>query len=226
MTNQIEVLSGAIASERRTNIRSTKAACRRIRREHCRLAGKYGRLPAERQSLKVLRESNRSRLRQVWMSRKGRRIDLLGLLSQKREDNGPAWAVVDPLFRIDSKNGGVDKDGTYHVASMPEWVAKKWRVGDQESYHSHETVTVPGLRLTNATYPEAIPPLPAKARKLVHDLTIRRRAKWVGLLYQPDTWSHQRPDPAIVVEWQDLPGQYFALCVWGTDKARIMEWVD
>lgn len=39
-------------------------------------------------------------------------------------------------------------------------------------------------------------------------------------------WAQVRPDPALVVEWTDRPGEYYALAVWGHDGPRIVEFVD
>lgn len=54
----------------------------------------------------------------------------------------------------------------------------------------------------------------------------RKRAMWLGVLYQPESWRQIDPDPALICEYTDLPGEYYALAVWGGDRAKIMEWVD
>ena len=73
---------------------------------------------------------------------------------------------------------------------------------------------------------KGFPALPAKIRRLLTDKKIRKRAALVGVLYQPEEWRQANPDPALIVEWKALPGQYFALAVWGPDYHRIMEFVD
>src|SRR5438067_1058324 len=67
---------------------------------------------------------------------------------------------------------------------------------------------------------------PAQVRRILANPKTQKRANWVGALYQPESWTERNPDPAVVVEWKDLPGQYFALAVWGADYHRIMEFVD
>lgn len=51
-------------------------------------------------------------------------------------------------------------------------------------------------------------------------------AKWMGILYQPDSWIEINPDPALIVEWKVLPKEYYCLAVWGGDKAQIEEFID
>lgn len=204
--------------DRRTTARAVRDAERTLAAELAAIVPYEGGLPLEVQSAsrraKAARDAAELVLRRAWCRRRGRKIDLAALLNRRRADGFPAWAVVDPLQPMGSEysNGKFDTDGTIHVSG--------WR-------------TIPGITKitrngqTLAYQPQGgIPPLPPAARKAVTDATVRKLAKWVGLLYQPEEWLEVRPDPAVVVEWADLPGEFYALCVWGHDRHRIMEFID
>jgi hypothetical protein len=173
-----------------------------------------GGLAAEKQSAKQFRDAAKARMRAAVFAGRGRRIDLAALLRQANADGDPIWAVVDPAMPISrydrARNGYLDRmsDGT------------KVHVGGKVA------LTLTGNRAKNDLLPAGLPPLPAAARKIATDPKVRKHAVWVGVLYQPEEWVKVNPDPAVVVEWKDRPGEYFALCVWGGDRAAIMEFVD
>lgn len=160
------------------------------------------------------RSHKRPAIRRAILSRRGRKIDLAGLLNLSRADGAPVWAVVDPRKPIDSSNGTQQqwsqKPSTLHVGGLK--------------------IEVPGLRRRKLDYTAVgLPPIPARVRELLTSpdyVKLRSRTVWMGVLYQPDEWTKKKPDPALVVEWIDNPGVYFALAVWGGDRAKIMEWVD
>lgn len=186
------------------------------------LARYAGGLPAEQQSCVAMmagsREAAKSLRRAVRVAvlgRTGRRIDLGALMSQRRPDGQPAWAVVDPHYPIGAGgNGKHDLDGT---------VGWPVRHGDGSNWVSlyEKSATV-----TKGFLPLGMPALPPRVRALATDRHVMRRAKRIGVLYQPDAWREVDPDPALVVEWRDLPGEYYALAVWGVDGPAIMEFVD
>lgn len=153
----------------------------------------------------------RPAIRRAILSRRGRKIELAGLLNQSRADGSPAWAIVDPRSRISSGNGG------YHEAR-----------GGRKPYVCVAGVSVGilGLRDRNRDYePVGMPPIPQRVRDLIEGLD-PKLVRWAGVLYQPESWIERDPDPALIVEYQDVPCEYFALAVWGGDRAQIMEWVD
>lgn len=179
-----------------------------------------GGLPAEITSAKFRRKkaklAARLAARKAWVSRKGRPIDLVALLKQSRPDGLPLWALADPM-RASDQNVRVDSGGDYVVGNNNA-------CGNYDNKLS--SVIKVGRKTGRSMRPaDGIPPLPPVARRIVIDKDIRRRAHFVHLLYQPAEWLQVNPDPAIVVEWIDLPGQYFALCVWGADRPQIMEFV-
>jgi hypothetical protein len=176
-------------------------------------------LRAEQDSRKSLSKQTllqaRQMARRAWCSRQGRRIDLAAILGDKRPDGKPVWCIADPARAIGESNGQWNYDSgkpdQIRLRIAGQWVviagAKRAGIGD--------LVPTGG-----------IPPLPPAARVALTDPKIRKRALWVGLLYQPEGWAEAKPDPAIVVEWKDRPGEYYALVVWGPDRPRIMEFVD
>jgi len=165
-----------------------------------------GGLPAERQAAKEIRSEDRAEVRSIHMSGIGRRIDLIALLRQRDQQGRPVWTVADPKESVGRYNGIISGDGILHVG-----------------YHEVETGRPTGGGKTFD--PSPLPPLPQEARDLATDPWIRRRASWVGVLYQPQTWREVHPDPAIVVEWKSRPGEYYCLAVWGGDRAVIEEFV-
>jgi len=172
-----------------------------------------GGLPAERQSATRLTdlqvELSRKQARQAWCNRKGRKIDLPLLMGQRDKEGRPVWAIVDPVKEIGEYNGKYDTDGSFSVGG-------RW-----QCFPNCKKPAAP----VRSFVPNGIPALPQRARRILSDHKIRRRAKWIGVLYQPESWTEVRPDPAVVCEWSDLPGQYYALMVWGPDYHRIMEFV-
>lgn len=207
---------------RRVDARKVKSEVRDLARTAREIIARYrGGLPAEISSRNELlsqlglrnlrgyscRHCIRPAIRRAIMRRRGRRIELAGLLKQRRSNGLPAWAIVDPRFPISHANGSRCNDGSLYINS------RRYRIAD-----------LPG---DGKEYiPDGMPVLPARVRALVQDKKILRRAKWIGVLYQPESWREVKPDPAVVAEWLDLPGEYYALAVWGGDRAKIMEWVD
>lgn len=172
-----------------------------------------GGLPLELVSAKQRKElaikTARHEARRAVLSRRGRRIDLPALLRQRRTDGTPVWCVRDPL-NTGATEGQIYHDGTVLIGGC-------WR----RLYPERDGNPKIDYRPVGG-----IPPLPAEARVLATDKHVRKHAAWVALLYQPEEWQQVDPDPAIVVEWKDRPGEYYALCVWGGDGAAIMEFVD
>jgi len=222
-----------LAMSPRRTAADVAADIRRLRAQHREMQDRYrGGLPAEMQSrdaalaaagLHTPRSSYHQRsgytiragrskrpaIRRAWLSRLGRRIDLVALLNQQRPDGSPAWAVVDPRRTIGRDNGARHNHSTnsLHVGGVGVDPI------DLRQYDARQV-------------PSGMPPIPQRVRDLLADTKIAGRAKWIGVLYQPESWRDVNPDPALVVEWSDVPGEYYALAVWGGDRARIMEWVD
>jgi hypothetical protein len=226
-------------------VRRQLDASRRDRRELLALyrGGLHGEQLAAGEVRRVGREvmrRHRQQVRAIYLGRVGRRIDLMSLLALSRPDGTPCWTVADPL---DKGNGqyvhymrpeGMGAGNTSYMSSVlpGDIVGQTVIVGTEKG----ETIFTPHCRgdrspgnLGRHVRPQGgLPPLPPAVRKLARDTKIRRRAKWIGVLYQPTAWEELRPnpDPALVVEWKDLPGEYYALAVWGHDGPRIMEFVD
>jgi hypothetical protein len=192
-----------------------KAAGEILRRRQAIMDRYRGGLPAELQSRDKLMIGLRQSQRALVARRRGRRIDLAGLLSEHRADGLPLWAIVDPTVSISAGNGKRDSDGTFYVAMAGDRCSSLY-----VRYRPHDQAD--GVR---AFVPLGMPVIPRRAREILRDEKVRRRAKWVGVLYQPEEWQEVNPDPAIVVEWKDAPGEFYALAVWGGDRARIMEFV-
>ena len=193
-------------------LRALRAEQRQARIEERRYDGG---LPAELSSLRTIRTSRRDKARtarrQILLSRVGRRIDLSAILKQRRADGLPRWTIADPdvPMELGYQNGVIDTRGGIRIGH--HYLGSGW-TGMPE----------PKRALT----PSGLPALPPRVRELASDPQKRRRAKWVGVLYQPEEWEEINPDPALVVEWQAEPGVYYALAVWGDDGPAIMEFVD
>lgn len=193
-----------------------------------------GGTPAEQSSHAALRASLQHQLRATYFAGCGRRIHLDQLMAQTNGedyDRVPVWALVDPRQPIGEGNcsrsptgrtgdivatypngggclSGVEVGGKHvFMFSAPDNAAAR----QQNRYHR---VSVVGM-----------PALPPPVREIIRDPRIKR-ASMVGVLYQPSEWQRVNPDPALVVEWADLPGEYYALAVWGVDGPRIMEFID
>jgi hypothetical protein len=214
------VLAKSVLSETREIVRD-------LRRRRHEAAAYNGGLPAERDSAKALRarrKADRRLIRAAAVRRLGRKIDLVGLLNLSRPDGHPVWAIVDPRGPINHSNGACGDDGVRAIYSERETRPGAW---------CQETQWISGLRKrdqagTSTSIPGGLPALPAQVREVFTapaHRKLRRRAKWIGVLYQPAEWTHVDPDPAVVVEWRDRPGEYYALMVWGVDGPGIQEWI-
>ena len=207
---------GAALAER-TSRDDVAAAVAVVRAEHQAVVAAYaGGLAAELASCKGLSEQLRAKARRIVIAGIGRRIDLVALLRKSRADRKPLWALADPTARVDIGNGGRDSDGDALIASR----------ADRSGYRGRERVSIGAPIKGHANFtPSGMPALPARVRELATDPKVRGLAKWVGVLYQPEEWTAVNPDPALVVEWRDLPGQYYALAIWGGDRPELMEFV-
>jgi hypothetical protein len=192
-----------------------------IRRESANRRDRYrGGLTAERDSAKALRRKARWARRAKIASGRGRQIDLVAILRRNRPDGSPLWALVDPTRPIDASNGHVDDTqagSRIRFADGHEGYVGNNRV----SYRLIET----GLQRKKDFQPVGVPALPPRIREIVTDPRVRSKATFVGVLYQPESWVEVDPDPAVIVEWKDLPGKYFALAIWGGDRAQIEEYL-
>jgi hypothetical protein len=175
-----------------------------------------GGLTAERQSWNHLRKQTRSAIRAAYLPGIGRKIELIDLLSQRDKANAPIWTIVDPAREIGSTNGQVTREGYVRIQPIIRTI-EPYRLGYQylETHRSCNKHCIPS----------GIPSLPQKARSIITNFRIRRLATWIGVLFQPDTWYEANPDPAIVVEWKDLPNEYFCLAIWGSDRPNIEEFI-
>lgn len=228
--------------ERRAPRRRVRRGVERAANALVAAARRYrGGTAAERDSHRALAAQLKHELRSAHLSGLGRRIDLLALLNEQREVEGrlqPVWALVDPRQPIGPGNESHAHREAERAAGWSEpqvsWIpmgdgryAKGISVGgaavpvqyDCTVRHDSAMSGYQSMRVTG------IPALPARVRELLSRPALRQ-ARMVGLLYQPAEWQQVRPDPALVVEWTDLPGEYYALAVWGGDRARIMEFVD
>lgn len=226
--------------------RSTRGqiACevRDLRREFQAIRARYaGGLPAELQSRDALlverglktaaptvtyssdsaaarrrRHMPRRAIRAAMAKQQGRPIDLIGLLRQRRPNGQPVWSLADPRQPLGRNNGAwywPDRG----VAAAVVYCRKD----------SHRIYAGPGGPSDNIDLvAPGLPPLPARVRELFADPKLAARCKWMAVLFQPAEWVEVNPDPAVIVEYTDLPGKYFALAIWGGDRARIAEWVD
>lgn len=180
-----------------------------------------GGLPAEQQSLESARVHVHNQIRAEFFGQVGRRIDLMSLLCQQGADGNPLWALVDPLHTIGWLNGRVSEKGKRVIPDAEVQVGELERSSQVFSLLARFSKP-----LDESFDPIGLPPLPQRVRELAINQKIRRQAFWVGVLYQPDQWAAVDPDPALIVQWKDRPGEYHALAVWGVDGPAILEFVD
>ena len=173
-----------------------------------------GGLAAERQSAEAQRVALKAQMRASYFAGLGRRIDLSALMAKACADGKPKWAVADPTQPLSDTNGAYDRFGNALVARH-----------SHASYWVYSDIHVDHKKFANVRA-AGLPALPPRVRQLATDQRIRKHARWVGVVYQPESWTEINPDPALVVEWKERPGEYYALAVWGGDRPEIMEFVD
>lgn len=194
---------------KRVNRRSVESKIEELDREIDRVKILYGGgTVAEVQSLTFLTEKLENERLKQGLSRIGRRLDLESLVAQSRPDGSPKWCVADPRYPIGEHNGRIHTDGECVVAG-------KW-LGRIRFGVKHPEVPL---------IPVGIPPIPTSVRAILAREELKY-ARIVGLLFQPEGWIEAKPDPALIVEWQCMGGEFFALAVWGQDRPGIMEFVD
>lgn len=223
----------------RINRRSARAQVKIARRQLSRAKARYAQgTEAEAQSLRALIDATHLECRRTMLRSKGRKIALLGLLSQLRQDGNPLWALVNPLHKIGCSSrwaSGLNSNGAYSMAQERSAQYSERPAGyNVLEINGRDAITIPldlGIVLESGggyrhLVPSGMPALPPKVRRILSNPKVLKRANWIGVLYQPAEWSKPNPDPALVVEWKDVPGEYYALAIWGGDYHRIMEFVD
>jgi hypothetical protein len=219
-------MSDILLLERRPDRRSIVRQWRQLHRQQCMVLSRYGRSTGERQSaLTVFREFHR-RQRVLLCSRWGRRIDLIALLKQCNEEGEFFWGLADPFREFGLYNGYafIQESGSNRGIRHISLADHPWREARIEHPLSID-VKGWGHRCVVA----ATPPMPPRVREMALKPKLRKRARWIGLVFPLDhSWMVQKQvDPALVAEWKDRPGEYYALAVWGKkDRPRIMEFVD
>jgi hypothetical protein len=221
-------MSDILLLERRPDRRSIVRRWRQLHQQQCRVLSRYGKSTGERQSaLAVFHEFHR-RQRVLLCSRWGRRIDLIALLKQCNEEGEFFWGLADPFQKFGSYNGYSfipENEPKRGIRKICQADLTTWR--DVTIEHPL-SVNLKGWRYMPCVV-KATPPMPPRVRALALKPKLRKRARWIGLVFPLDhTWMVEKGvDPALVAEWKDRPGEYYALAVWGRkDRPRIMEFVD
>lgn len=195
-------------------VRPTRTGAKSAEKNYARLVKAYeGGTPAEIATLRNLETERQARILRERLACMGRKIDLESLSKQLQPDGSPQWAVVDPRSPISAKNGSIEAVG--HT-----------RVGNHYLVTTSGNYLLWGNKTRSAYLPKGIVPLPPRVRELLELPEVNNYTRTVGILYQPEGWLEVRPDPALIVEWTHLMGEYYALAVWGQDKPGIMEFVD
>lgn len=157
----------------------------------------------------------------------GRKIDLEFLLRQMNKNRDPIWALVDPTKQLGRYNGRVvvgKRRMIYQIGRADEdrqWPNTSITITTNEPWWANFYQTVD-------KQPTGFPVLPKRIRELVLDKSIRKDASFVAVLYKCSDWTTSKvipADPAIIMEWKSLPKEYYALAIWGGDRAEIMEFV-
>jgi len=221
-------MSDILLLGRRPDRRSIVRRWRQLHRQQCRVLSRYGDSPGERQSARAVFEEFHRRQRVLYCSRWGRRIDLLALLKQCNEKGEFFWGLADPFQPFDFNNGysfireSGENRGMRRICQAD--LASVW-----ESVKIEHPLSIDLKEWGHKCIVKATPPLPPRVREIALTPKFRKWARWIGLVFPLDhTWMVQkRVDPALVAEWKDRPGEYYALAVWGRkDRPRIMEFVD
>jgi hypothetical protein len=220
-------MSDIVLLERRPDRRSIVRRWRQLHRQQCRILSRYGNSPGEHQSALTALEELHRRQRVLYCSRLGRRIELLALLKQCNEKGEFFWGLADPVQQFGPSNGY-----SYIQKSGPNRGIRRICWADL-SVRNYVTIEHPlSIDLPNWGYTcvvKATPPMPPRVREMALNPKFRKWARWIGLVFPLDhTWMVEKQvDPALVAEWKDRPGEYYALAVWGRrDRPRIMEFVD
>lgn len=214
--------------ERRVNRRTVRRQVREVAADLSAAHRRYaGGTPAEQSAYRELRAQRHHEIRAAVFGRVGRRIHLQELLQQRigdELDGVPRWALVDPRYPIGPSNESM-ADGDVRQPTDAGAYAYAILVGGVRVPVVHDTVGDRKARHYRRAKVTGMPALPDKVRRIMERPALEH-ANMVGVLYQPQEWQHINPDPALVVEWNDRLGEYYALAVWGHDGPQIMEFVD
>lgn len=234
----------SVLGPKRPSKLKVRADIRRLeRRKQQTLDAYQSDIPGEKRAAKDAAEQYDLEIRRTELRARGRKIDLVALVALRSANGSPLWSVANPFGAVadgydgrcyGDTYGGTSMNGVYTprkssgvgYAEIPAGIAVSSRYHHTPEGRGSHVAVIPCDHGDKVLIPSAIPPLPKKARTIAEQAHKDERVKWVGVLYQPSEWLERKPDPAIVVEYMDLPGEYYALAVWGGDRARIMEFVD
>jgi len=189
------------------------------RKAHSQAVRQYqGRYPVEELSRSLTLARERTRVQRSYLRSVGRRLDLIGLLRQRKADKKPVWSLASLYDSVGRDNGGV-----YHNMTVHHRQRTVYTVQDVNGYR--RDIDVAGIDYYGplSLIPDSPPAIPDEVRKLITPKVLRRARK-IMILYKATGW-HRPADPAIVVEWASRPGVYSALAVWGHDRHQIAEFV-
>lgn len=177
---------------------------------------------AEQDYAAKIAAERRSQETLVWALGRSQQIDLFGLLKMRTAKGMPVWSFVSPYYAlVDSYIFG---NGDYTIpendhgyGSIP--IALRTRV-EIDGYGDNYKLTA-----------KSFPILPDRVREMVNDKDNRSKSKFMGVLYKQEDWAitkapEQPRDPALIVQWRDVPG-YFCLAIWGReDRPQIQEFTN
>jgi hypothetical protein len=171
--------------------------------------------PAEIPSIEKLLEEENLALRKLKAKGRvqGRKIDLIKLLNLKNKNGDLRWMIADPRRELGQFNGAYyPKRGTIYSSYREIDIHP---VSERNIFDFREVIHVA----------EGFPILPQRIRDMIKTLRDAGDCSMIAVLFQPKLWRKYKEDPALIVEYKDLPGEYYALAIWGGDRPEIEEFL-
>lgn len=158
----------------------------------------------------------------AWALGRSQQIDLFGLLKMRTAKGLPVWSFVSPYYPL--TDSFILGDGDYVI---PE---------NEYGYTSGPVALrcrtpINGYESGDKFIAKSFPILPDRVREMINNNDNRSKSKFMGVLYKQEDWAitkapEQPRDPALIVQWRDVPG-YFCLAIWGrADRPQIQEFIN
>lgn len=171
--------------------------------------------PAEIPSIEKLLKEENLVLRKLKAKGRvqGRKIDLIKLLNLKNQNGDLRWMIADPRIELSQFNGAYyPKRGTIESSFKEINIHPKQ---ERNILDFREVIHVA----------EGFPILPQRIRDMIKTVQETDNCSMITVLFQPKMWRKYKEDPALIVEYKDLPGEYYALAIWGGDRPEIEEFI-
>lgn len=157
----------------------------------------------------------------AWALERSQQIDLFGLLKMRTAKGFPVWSFVSPYYSLTES----------YIMGSGDYVIRENFGYRSETVFLRTNTPINGFSSGDTFKAKSFPILPDRVREMIKDPKNESKARFMGVLYKQEDWAitkapEQPRDPALIVQWRDVPG-YFCLAIWGReDRPQIQEFIN